>query len=105
MKVIPVLPKIVDEQHIFTFSFWFEDQLRNGMNYQNELFCQIGSFDIQHKVQVYQLSCKLAYQGVNLVITHSETRCRLWGGLRHEMVQQFLMNPLNLNLPASLQTS
>lgn len=100
-----MLPKIIDEQQIFTFNFWFDNQLRNGMSYQNELFCQIGVFDIQQKAQVYRLSCKLAHQGLNLVISYSKKQCRLWGGLRHDMVKQFLIDPLTLQLPAHHKTS
>lgn len=68
------------------------------MQHQEELFCQIGTFDIKQRSQVYQLGCKLTKQGITLVITCSNTHCRLWGSLRDEAVKRLLTNPAALQL-------
>lgn len=93
-----MLPQVIDERQIFTFKFWFGDQIRMGMHFQNELFCQIGVFDISQRSQVYQRVSKLAQQGVMLVITCSEQHCRIWGSLREEAIKQLLTNSVNLQL-------
>lgn len=68
------------------------------MHFQNDLFCQIGMFDIGERSRIYQIACKLAQTGTLLAITCSDTTCRLWGNLRDETVKQLLVNPSLLKI-------
>jgi hypothetical protein len=92
-----VLPFLIDERQIFTFKFWFNGKIQNGMYYRNELFCQLGTFSIQNRSRVYQLGCKLAQRDALSAITCSTNSCRLWGSLRADLVKQLLADPSTLN--------
>jgi len=93
-----VLPLVIDEQQVFTFKFWFGNQIHTGMHFQNELFCQLGIVELAQRSQLYQRACKLTHQGVVLVITCSKTQCRIWGSLRDDTVKQLLVNPAQLQI-------
>jgi hypothetical protein len=88
-----VLPLVIDEQQVFSFKFWFGNQIQNGMHFQNELFCQIGVVDSSQRSQLYQHACKLSQHGLTLVLTCSQKHCRVWGSLRDEAIKQLLINP------------
>ncbi len=93
-----MLPLVVDEKQVFIFKFWFDGEIQNGMHFQNDLFCQIGTFDVRERSRIYQFACKLAQTGTLLAITCSETGCRLWGNLRDETVKQLLVNPAMIKI-------
>jgi hypothetical protein len=99
-----VHPIVIDERQVFTFKFWFNGKIQNGMYYHNELFCQLGTFSIQHRSRVYQLSCQLARQNAFSAVTCSTTSCRLWGSLRAELVKQLLADPSTLSLSSLLNS-
>jgi hypothetical protein len=88
-----VLPLLVDEQQVFTFKFWFGNQIRTGLHFQNELFCRLGTVEVQQRSQLYQQACKLTQNGTVLAITCSSTHCHIWGSLRDETVKQMLIDP------------
>lgn len=88
-----MLPLVIDQQQVFTFKFWFNDQIQTGMQFQNELFCQIASVDLTLRSQAYQRACKLAQQGLHLVITCTSNECCIWASLREELVKELLANP------------
>lgn len=88
-----MLPLVVDEQQVFTFKFWFGGQIQTGMHFQDELFCQIVSVDLSQRSRTYQQACKLAQQGIRLVITCTSEQCKVWGSLRNDTVKQLLINP------------
>ncbi|MDX2244647.1 MAG: hypothetical protein NW224_28570 [Leptolyngbyaceae cyanobacterium bins.302] len=92
-----MLPLVIDEQQVFTFKFWFEAQIQTGMQFQNELFCQLVVADVDQRSRLYRKACKLAQQGVRLVITCSPSQCCVWGSLRDELVKQLLVNPAKLH--------
>lgn len=94
-----MLPLVIDERQVFTFKFWFNGKIQTGMSYYNELFCQLGTFSIQHRSRVYQLGCQLAQRGAFLAVTCSATSCCLWGSLRTDLVKQLLADPSGLRLP------
>lgn len=91
-----MLPPVIDEKQVFTFKFWFGDKVQTGMHYQNELFCQIATLDISQRSHAYQQACKLAQQGILIVITCSAQQCHMWGSLRNETVKQLLVDPNQL---------
>lgn len=94
-----MLPLVIKEEQIFAFKFWFNGTIRNGMYYQNELFCRLETFDASKRPQVYQLGCKLAQKNVLVALSSSTQTCSLWGSLRSPMVKKILLNPAILNLP------
>ncbi len=85
-----MLPIVIDERQVFTFKFWFNGKIQSGMYYHNELFCHLGTFPVQHRAHVYQISCQLAQRGAFLAITCSTISCCLWGSLRAELVKRLL---------------
>jgi hypothetical protein len=91
--MLAVLPILIDEHQVFTFKFWFNGKIQNGMYYRNELFCQLGTYTIQHRSRVYQLGCHLTQRDAFSAITCSATSCCLWGSLRSELVKQLLADP------------
>lgn len=100
---IAVLPLVIDEQQMFPFKFWFGDQIQTGMHFQNELFCQLGTVDIQQRSQLYQHACKITQQGIPLVITCTKTHCHLWGSLRDETIKRILLAPPGAPLQSLLR--
>jgi hypothetical protein len=94
-----VPPILIDERQVFTFKFWFNGKIQNGMSYRNELFCQLGAFSIQQRSRVYQVGCYLMQQDAASVITCSAASCSLWGSLRSELVKELLANPTDQLLP------
>lgn len=98
-----MLPLVIDEQQVFTFKFWFGNQVQTGMHFQNELFCQLGTVDAAQRSHLYQQACKLAHQGIVLAISCSSNRCSLWGSLRDDVVKQLLTDPKHLASNALLR--
>ncbi|XGV98490.1 MAG: hypothetical protein ACAF41_06050 [Leptolyngbya sp. BL-A-14] len=93
-----VLPLVINEEHIFTFNFWFNGSVRVGMYYQGELYCRLESFAIQKRPQVYQLGCKLAQQYTTIVLSSSAVSCSLWLSLRHPSTGRILLTADASNL-------
>lgn len=93
-----MLPLVVDEKKIFIFKFWFNGSIQDGMSYQNELFCRLQTFDIQHRAQVYHFACKLTQQNTALVITSSAKACSLWASLRDPLTTFALTEPETFTL-------
>jgi hypothetical protein len=94
------LPLVIDEEQIFSFKFWFDGTIHQGMYYQNELYCRLQTFQINQRSQVYQLGCKLAAKDILVALTCTETTCSLWGSLRADDIKNILSRK-KLNLPAS----
>lgn len=86
-----VLPRVVNEEEIFTFKFWLNDTVHIGMSYQGELYCRLESFDLQRRPQVYQLGCKLSRQNTSTVLSVASATCSLWGSLRDPAVKRILL--------------
>lgn len=86
-----MLPLVIAESKIFVFKFWFDGDIKEGMCYQNELFCRLQQFDIHDRVQVYHLGCRLASQEVLIAFTASAEQCSLWVSLRDPLAKTLLL--------------
>jgi hypothetical protein len=94
-----VLPLLLSESTVFTFKFWFDGELRDGMCHQNELFCRLRSFSSQERSQVYHLGCKLTQMHPVIAVTTTDDRCSLWISLRDPHVESVLRKASSLELP------
>ena len=86
-----MLPLILHEAQIFTFSFWFNGSIHWGMHHDGELYCRLESFPLQKRPQVYQIGCKLARQHTSIVLSSSAVACSLWGSLRDPSLKRILI--------------
>jgi hypothetical protein len=82
---------VVNEEQIFTFSFWLNGSVRSGMSHEGELYCRLASFSIQKRPRVYQLGCKLTQQQTAIVLSSSAATCSLWGSLRDPSMKRILL--------------
>jgi len=95
-----VLPLVVKEKTLFTFKFWFNDQIQEGMNYQQEMFCRLYTVAHQFRAQLYQFGCKLTQNGTIVVISITDDHCSLWVSLRDPIVKSVFIEGLSLDLPS-----
>ena len=94
-----MLPLILHEAQIFTFSFWFNGSIHWGMHHDGELYCRLESFPLQKRPQVYQLGCKLARQHTSsIVLSSSAVACSLWGSLRDPSLKRILITASTTSL-------
>ncbi len=94
-----VLPLVVKEATLFTFKFWLNDQIQDGMHHQQEMFCRLHTVAPQWRAQLYQFGCKLSQSGTPVVISLSSERCSLWVSLRDPLVKSVLIEGVSLDLP------
>jgi hypothetical protein len=94
-----VVPAVLDEAHICPFKFWFDNQIQDGMSYQNELFYRVLTTEIAARAHLYQYACRLS-QSDRFVITANQNRCSLWVSLRNAdcVALRFKDNPLPIQL-------
>lgn len=97
-----MLPLVVKENSLFTFKFWFNDQIQEGMNYQQEMFCRLCTLAPQCRAQLYQFGCKLTQNGTPVVISITDQHCSLWVSLRDPIVKAVLIDGIPLDLPNTL---
>ncbi|WP_216351429.1 hypothetical protein [Leptolyngbya sp. 'hensonii'] len=100
-----MLPLLVDEEDIFIFKFWLDNNIQDGMLYRNELFRRLREYDIAQRPQVYHLGCKLSQKAL-IVLSFTENKCSLWASLRDPEMQDTLrdiaLSPLpELNFPST----
>lgn len=93
-----MLPLIAEHDQVFTFRFWLDDRIHEGLHYRGELFCHVQTFPIHQRVSVYHLACKLEYQGSPTLVLLSPEQCSLWLSLRGSMVEKIILRHLPLEL-------
>lgn len=93
-----MLPLIAEHNQVFTFRFWLDDRIHQGVHYRGELFCHVQTFPIHQRVCVYHLACKLEHQGNPTLVLLSPEQCSLWLSLRGAMVEKILLRHLPLEL-------
>lgn len=64
-----------------TFKYW-QDEIKIGMYYQNELYTQIKSYSPNHRLQAYDDACQLSNNNIDVCITASEQGYLLWQNLK-----------------------
>lgn len=94
-----MLPLVINEQKIFTFKFWFDGSIQDGMYCQKELFCRLQTFEARYRAQVYQLGVKISqHQDTLVAIALSSETCSLWVSLRSPLVKDALINGVPIML-------
>jgi hypothetical protein len=97
-----VLPIILSESKIAPFKFWYQECLRDGTHYHQELYCRLQIFPVGERTQAYQLGCKLTQVNTSVILfTLSATHCSLWASLRDPVSQAVLSGAATLHLPDS----
>ena len=94
-----MLPQIIQEQQIFSFEFWFDGSIYQGMYHLNELYCKLQTYPVSHRSRVYQLGCRLAHGEEAIVLSVNLKTCSLWGSLRSTVTRDFLLHPEEFAMP------
>ena len=76
-----MLPPVIPESVIQTFKYW-QDQIKVGMFYQNELYAQVKSYQSTERLKAYDHAYQLSEEGVHVCLTASEKGYCLWQNLR-----------------------
>lgn len=79
-----MLPKVIQEQQLKPFKFWFNDSLQDGVHFQNELYYRLRQMPIADRSRLYQLGSKLVQRGADVFLTASDEQCSLWANLRNQ---------------------
>lgn len=77
-----MLPIVISEQLVHSFSFYLDNQVRQGMLHENELYGLVYEFGADHRLRAYQCACELVEQKIPVVITASLERYTIWISLR-----------------------
>jgi hypothetical protein len=80
-----MLPNVVPESIISRFKYW-DDDVKDGMFFQDKLYTCINQFALQKRLVAYEKGCEISEQGFNVCITVTESRYVLWQELRSELV-------------------
>lgn len=92
-----MLPSVVPESSLEPFKFWFNDCLQDGVHFRNELYYRLRQNSPDSRGQLYQVACRLAQRGADVLLTVSEEDCSLWTNLRNQKVAASgLSNKLDL---------
>lgn len=77
-------PRILAENSVRVFKFWFGNSLRDGLHHGSELYFLSQTRSIQNRTRLYRLAHSLAFRGADVLVTVSQSHCRLWIGLRNQ---------------------
>ncbi len=81
-----MLPKVIPESQVQLFKFWFNGTLQDGIHFQNELYYRLKEQPVKTRGRLYQLACKLARNGADVLLTADDQQCSLWANLRNQKV-------------------
>lgn len=76
-----MLPSVIPVCAVVTFKYW-QDQVKVGMYYQNELYAQIKSYQSTERMKAYDDAYQLSEQGIHVCLTASEEGYCLWQNLK-----------------------
>lgn len=76
------LPQIIQESSIEIFRFFHDNQVREGIRFGNALYAAAYQFDIDYRLQAYQMAWALSETKVPLVVSLSPTRFVIWVNLQ-----------------------
>lgn len=79
---LSVLPALLAEGLIHRFNFWFDDGMRQGMRYGDDLYELAYEFNARSRSEAFQSACELMRHEISAVITVSLTRYTVWVSLR-----------------------
>ncbi len=81
-----MLPKIIAEDEASCFKFLFNGALQDGLHYNSELYYRLKTWELRDRPRLYQLACRLASHGADVLVTTSDAQCSLWANLRNQKV-------------------
>ncbi|HEY9628362.1 MAG TPA: hypothetical protein V6C84_13760 [Coleofasciculaceae cyanobacterium] len=79
-----MLPVMVHEALIRSFSFYGEGGIHEGMSHGQQLYKLVESYKTAARLQAYALGCDLSNQGYRTVVTVSDRKYKVWLELRSQ---------------------
>jgi hypothetical protein len=86
-----MLPKVLKDNQVQVFKFWFGGALQDGTHYHNELYYRALSVEAPQRTRLYHLACKFSRQGAETLVSVSDARCSLWISLRSQTMGRQLI--------------
>ena len=75
-------PFMVEESKLRTFRFFHQNQIQDGMCYENELYAAVHCFDLTHRLKAYQIAWVLSEAKVPMILSLSTHRLIIWINLQ-----------------------
>jgi hypothetical protein len=94
-----MLPRVLQENRIQVFKFWFGGALQDGTHYYNELYYRALTVESNQRTRLYHLACKFSERGAIVLMSLNEAQCSLWISLRHQDIASQLMKNSVVGLP------
>lgn len=77
-----MLPTVTREELVHPFSFYFENEIHQGMTYQGKLNFLVKTFSESHRDKAYELAIRLTRRNITSIVTVSSlvrpTCYRIW---------------------------
>lgn len=86
----------ISEDKVSIFKYWNNDGIQEGMNYKGQLYTLVRSYPAEDQLDACELGCNLAEKGMEVCLTCSRPRYRVWMHLKSII----LANEQNLNVLA-----
>lgn len=81
--VLPAqLSFVVQESRIERFRFFHQNQVKEGMRYENALFAAVYQFELTYRLQAYQIAWVLSEAKVPLIVSLSPNQLVIWVSLQ-----------------------
>jgi hypothetical protein len=94
-----MLPKILPEDRIQVFKFWFNGVLQDGTHHHNELYYRALTVEPIQRTRLYHLACKFSEQRAEALVSIADHQCSLWISLRSHMMAAQLLKQQVAGLP------
>lgn len=76
-----MLPIVIPEDLVSLFKYW-QEGVRAGMLYRNELYMQLRIYNSESRLSAYEDGCRLSGAGWQVCITVAPSGYTLWKSLR-----------------------
>ena len=74
---------LVEDEKVSRFVYW-DDGVRNGMSYADELYEHVSSFGTEKRLNAYALSDELQESGSSVCLTVGQGKYSVWKTLRSQ---------------------
>ncbi|TVP69564.1 MAG: hypothetical protein EA342_03065 [Leptolyngbya sp. LCM1.Bin17] len=81
-----MLPRVLPEDQVQIFKFWFDGSLQAGIHHCNELYYRALTVDIHQRSRLYHLACRLSRHRATTLVSLTANQCSLWVSLRDHAV-------------------
>ena len=92
------LPKLLKEEQIRPFNYYWQNDIRSGMWANGHLYALLGCFEAEERAIAFEKGCRLADKG-DVVLTVSAStpaRYRLWIALSNQTDIEWLVKTKRL---------